>query len=376
MAPQVALARVHLDQGTAQCERTAVRHGFDRVETKIDKDLLQQAAVAEDAVIGGLQVGHDPDVARAASRVNQSKRAGEHLVQPDRLEGGVDGTGEVEQSVDDRINTFDLSGDERAGRGAEVGVVERPGEELDEGLDSDQGVFDFVCHAGGEGADAREAVGAAGALLETSLRGDVVQRRDGADAGAVGPQQGTGAEAYDVRLRIVIKAQFDFLRCRLFRQGATEGVAQRLRQVVQRGGRGGAGAEEAAGLAIHRGESAGGVAGDHAVGDVVQERFIVAARVVNFRVEPRVLDRKRELVAQVTEKNNVIRVINRAIQAGAEHEQMEFLPRAQCDRCNVSLGGLEGREEFAPVSTTQTPALDRIARYGCALLTKQLDQRM
>ena len=88
-------------------------------------------------------------------------------MQADLAEGRSGRAGELAHPADNGVNAAHFAADDFD----EFGVLVLLEEQVNEGLAGDEGILDFMGHAGGEGADAGEAIELLDVLFELAGRG-------------------------------------------------------------------------------------------------------------------------------------------------------------------------------------------------------------
>ena len=154
-------------------------HGFEGVEEQIHEGLLQLVIIAVENVGGGLERTVERDQFGFQLGLNEAERVFEDFMQADLAEGGPGGPGEAAHPADNGINAVHFAADDLD----QFGVLMFLEEQVDEGLAGDEGILDFVGHAGGEGADAGQAIELLDVLLDLAGGGEVVE--DEHDAGVL-----------------------------------------------------------------------------------------------------------------------------------------------------------------------------------------------
>ena len=155
----------------------AVRaHGIECIEEQVDKRLFKLIRVSTHGIGRGMERAEQFYLSAFEMVLNEVERLIKHLMEMNDAERRPGWTAKAQHLAHDRIDTLHLTSDD-VGQG---GILILGDEQFDECLDGDEGVLHLVRHAGGERADAGEAIHLPEILFQMTGRSDVVQRYDNA----------------------------------------------------------------------------------------------------------------------------------------------------------------------------------------------------
>src|ERR1019366_5288687 len=100
----------------------------------------------------------------------------EDFVQANLVEGGSGGRGETAHPADNGVDAANFTADDFD----ELGVLLFLEEQIDEGLASNEGILNLVGHAGGESANAGQAMKLPDALFDFAGWGEIMQHEHNA----------------------------------------------------------------------------------------------------------------------------------------------------------------------------------------------------
>ncbi len=210
----------------AKGQRAAAVHGVDGVEEEVEERLLELARVGVDQVLAGVEQQVFLDAMGLDLVLHEAEGVPQEFVHAGGTERRLSGPGEPQQLTDEQVDPAHFTADQRGG------VVRFLLEEkFDEGFDGDEGVFDFVSDAGGEGADGGEFLEALGLGLEFAGGGEVVENEEcqRPRAGRVLPRK-TGGAHHGAFAGIVFEGDQTFGRGLISLDGFGGDLFQRRRQ--------------------------------------------------------------------------------------------------------------------------------------------------
>ena len=170
-------------------ELTVGFHSLDGVEQEVNKGLFELVIVAGDEVGSGAVIALKGNGTALNAGLDQAQRMFQGIMQADRGKARLGRSGEFEHLADDRFDAAEFAPDDFD----QFSVLIFFEEEVDESFSGDEGVANFVGHAGGEGAGAGESVELAQVLIEERATVEFIE--DQSDAGVPGTVHDKGADA-------------------------------------------------------------------------------------------------------------------------------------------------------------------------------------
>ena len=136
--------------------------------------MLQLLGIALHLVVPGIERANQMDFSHFELVLHEPKRVLDHFMQADDGKRRLGRSRELQELVDERIDPFGLAADQTG----HFDILIPLREEVGERFDGDQRVFDFVRHAGRQGADTGQSFEPADATLQFPGRIEIVKHRD------------------------------------------------------------------------------------------------------------------------------------------------------------------------------------------------------
>jgi len=142
------------DKRGLHAKRSARFHCMNGIKEKVDKGLIQLLSVRVDNMLSSAQIYLQSNAALRQLLLNQTQRIFKGLVKRDGLERGFGRTREIEQAVHDGINSLHLLTDQLKKGFLEILIVMLVREQLREGFNGNERIFNFVGHTRRKRSDA------------------------------------------------------------------------------------------------------------------------------------------------------------------------------------------------------------------------------